>query len=82
MKNKSGLHPYDAALFYILVEREGKLWPPRGVHTVSGWFGTRLVAHAFGKTPTDVARDIIDRALKLEEGEHGHERQRHDPDAA
>jgi hypothetical protein len=81
MKNKSGIPPYDGAIFYILVEREGKLWPPRDIASVAGWFATRLIAHAFGKPPRDVARDIIERAQILEEGRHGKHRQWFDPAA-
>ena len=83
MKNKSGIPPYDAGVFFILRGNDGKHWPIRDVGTVSGYRTTRMLAHMFGKTVREVAKDIVDRALKLEEGEHGQRQwQRHDPDAA
>jgi len=36
MKNKSGIPPYDAGVFFILYGNDGKHWPPRDVGTVSG----------------------------------------------
>jgi hypothetical protein len=82
MRAKSGLHPYDAGLFYILSARDGKHWPPHSVEAVSGWRMTRMLAHMFNKRSREVARDVIDLWTKLEEGEHGHERQQqHDPAA-
>jgi hypothetical protein len=74
MRNKSGLPPYDAGIFFILHVRNGKLWPPREVGTVKAWKVTQMLAHMYGKTNTEVARDIIDRAQLLEEGEHGRQR--------
>lgn len=71
MRAKSGLPPYDAGIFYILSLREGKLWPPRSVQNVGGWLVTRMLAHMYGKPVREVARDIIDRALKLEDGDNG-----------
>ena len=81
MKNKSGIPPYDAGVFFILYGNDGKHWPLRDVGTVSGYRTTRMLAHMFGKTVREVARDIIDRAQKME-GDHGEQWQRHDPDAA
>lgn len=77
MTAKSGLPPYDAGIFFILQIGNGKLWPPREVGTVCAWRMTRLLAHMYGKPVRDVARDIIERAQILEEGEHG--RQRNQP---
>jgi len=34
MKNKSGIPPYDAGVFFILYGNDGKHWPPRDVGTV------------------------------------------------
>ena len=80
MTAKSGLPPYDAGVFFILQIGNGKLWPPRDVGTVCAWRMTRMLAHMYGKPVRDVARDIINRAQILEEGEHEFERQRqHDP---
>jgi len=81
MRNKSGIPPYDAGIFFILQIRNGKFWPPRETGTVSAWKTTQMLAHMFGKTVREVARDIIDRAQKME-GEHGVEWQRDHPDAA
>jgi len=81
MKNKSGIPPYDAGVFFILYGNDGKHWPPRDVGTVAGYRTTRMLAHMFGKTVREVARDIIDRAQKME-GEHGEQWQRDHPDAA
>lgn len=76
MRAKSGLPPYDAGIFFILSLREGKLWPPRSVQNVGGWLVTRMLAHMYGKPVREVARDIIDRALKLEDGDNGEQWQR------
>jgi hypothetical protein len=78
MRNKSGLPPYDAGVFFILQSREGKLWPPRSVGNVGGWLVTRMLAHMYGKSVREVARDIIDRALKMEDGDNGEQWQRRD----
>lgn len=73
----SGLHAYDAGVFFILRRNGGKRWPPRDVAKVSGWQMTRMLAHQFDKPVAEVARDIIERALALEEGSHGNQR-KHD----
>jgi hypothetical protein len=79
MRNKSGLPPYDAGVFFIIAGSGGKHWPLRDVGNVAGYRTTKMLAHMFGKSNREVARDIIDRSLKLEEGEHG-EWQRDDPE--
>jgi hypothetical protein len=83
MRTKSGLHPYDAGLFFIL-RGCGKQWPLRSVEQVSGWTVTRMLAHQFDKPVREVAREIIERSQLLEDGEHGQQRQqqRDHPDAA
>ena len=81
MKNKSGIPPYDAGVFFILRIHNGKFWPPREVGTVSAWKTTQMLAYMYGKNVREVARDIIDRAQKME-GDHGEQRQRDHPDAA
>jgi len=81
MRTKSGLHPYDVGNFFVL-RGCGKQWPLRDVAQVSGWTVTRMLAHMFDKRVTDVAKEIIDLQIVLEEGEHGHERQRNHPDDA
>jgi len=68
MRNKSGIPPYDAGVFFILSGSGGKHWPLRDVGTVSGYRTTKMLAHMFGKPIRDVARDIIDRAIKMEDG--------------
>lgn len=79
MRTKSGLYPYDAGLFFIL-RGCGKKWPLRNVAQVSGWTVTRMLAHMFDKRVTDVAKEVIDLQVKLEEGEHG-KRERNQPGA-
>jgi len=82
MKTKSGIPAYDAGLFFILRGNDGKHWPPRSVQAVSAWRMTRMLAYQFNMPVRAVARDVIDLAQTLEEGEHEHERQRqHDPAA-
>ena len=68
MRTKSGLHPYDAGLLFIL-RGCGKKWPLRNITQVAGWTVTRLLAHAFDKRVGDVAREIIDLQIKLEDGD-------------
>ena len=81
MRTKSGLHPYDVGIFFIL-RGCGKQWPLRSVAQVSGWTVTRMLAHMFDKRVTDVAKEIIDLQITLEDGEYGHERKPPEPDAA
>ena len=81
MTTKSGLHPYEVGKFFIL-RGCGKQWPLRDVAQVSGWTVTRMLAHMFDKRVTDVAKEIIDLQITLEDGEHGHERKPPEPDAA
>jgi len=82
MRNKAGIPPYDAGLFFILRGNDGKHWPPRSVQAVSGWRMTKMLAYQFKKPVRTVARDVIDLAQKLEEGEHGGQWQWDDTDAA
>jgi hypothetical protein len=82
MRNKSGIPPYDAGVFFIINGNGGKHWPLRDVGTVSGYRTTKMLAHMFGKSNREVARDIIDRATILEEGEHGERQRKHNPGAA
>jgi hypothetical protein len=79
MTSKSGLPPYDAGIYFILQVRNGKLWPPRRMETVRQWKTTQMLAFMYGKTNTEVAAEIIDTALRLEEGEYGYQqrKQRH-----
>ena len=81
MRTKSGLHPYDLGLFFIL-RGCGKKWPLRSVAQVSGWTVTRMLPHMFDKPVHEVAREVIARAELLEEGEYSHERKAPEPDAA
>lgn len=84
MRSNGGLPPYEAGLYFILQVRNGKLWPPREVGTVRAWKTTQMLAFMFGKSTTEVARDVINTALTLEEGEHGYQqrKQRHSSDDA
>jgi hypothetical protein len=83
VRNKSGIPPYDAGVFFILAGNGGKHWPLRDIGNVAGFRTTKMLAHMYGKSAREVARDIIDRAQKLEEGEYGEQqRQRNHPDTA
>jgi hypothetical protein len=71
MKNKSGIPAYDDGLFFILRGNDGKHWPPRSVQAVRNWRMTKMLAYQFKKPVSVVARDVMDLAQILEEGEHG-----------
>lgn len=77
-QTKSGLHPYRAALFFILREKRDGHWPgPKSndavragdVGHVSGWYVVRCLAAMFDKSSRAVARDLIDTYRALEDGE-------------
>jgi hypothetical protein len=77
MQSKSGLHPYRAALFFILREKRDGHWSgPKtndavsagDVGRVAGSYVVRCIAEAFGKTNREVARDLIDTYRALEDG--------------
>lgn len=77
VQSKSGLHPYRAALFFILREIRNKHHTSRKARAtvvagdyqaISNWPMVRLVAHSFGKMGTDVARDLIETERALEDG--------------
>jgi hypothetical protein len=58
---------YDKALRSIMRHRgRNGGWPPRDLAQVCGWQMVQIVADIFGKTPRDVAQDLIDR---FEQGE-------------
>jgi hypothetical protein len=63
---------YAAGLFWILRERRSSHggWPPRDVNTVSGWTIVRFLADLTGRSPREVAVDLIDHSkqLDLEDG--------------
>ena len=73
---------YDKGIFFIL-RMSGKHWPMRDTRQVSGWQLTRMLAHQYDKQPWEVAREVIERAELLEEGDpYDYQRQRqHDPAA-
>ena len=79
MTAKSGLPAYEAGLFFILRGNDGKHWPPRSVQAVRNWRMTKTLANQFKKPVSVVARDVMDLAQLLEDGEHG-ERQRYQSD--
>jgi hypothetical protein len=75
MQTKSGLHPYRAALFFILRESE-KAGPRSRAAVVTGDIDevsqrqtVRMLAAMFDKTNRAVARDLIDTYRALEDGQ-------------
>jgi hypothetical protein len=64
---------YEAGLYWILREHGGPNggWPPRDVSKVAGWACIRLLAHLTGRSPREVASDVIDHSIALEEESHG-----------
>jgi hypothetical protein len=75
MLSKSGLHPYRAALFFILRESE-KAGPRSRAAVVSGDIAevskrqtVRMLAAMFDKSGRAVARDLIDTYRAIEDGE-------------
>jgi hypothetical protein len=75
MQTKSGLHPYRAALFFILRESE-KAGPKSRAAVVAGDIDevsqrqtVRMLATMFDKTNKAVARDLIDTYRALEDGQ-------------
>lgn len=78
MQSKGGLHPYRAALFFILREQHNGHRTSRkqraamqsgNVDNISDWQMVRLIAHSFGKSGREVARDLVDEYLTLEQGQ-------------
>jgi hypothetical protein len=61
---------YEAGLYWIIRERAGSHggWPPRDVNRVSGWSVVRMLADLTGRSPRDVAIDIIEHANIMERG--------------
>ena len=82
MSGKSGVPAYEAGLFFILRGNDGKHWPPRSVQAVRNWRMTKMLAYQFKRPVSAVARDVMDLAQILEEGEHGQRQRQHNPDAA
>jgi hypothetical protein len=59
---------YEAGLFWIIRERAGSGgWPPRDVSKVSGWIVVRMLAAITGRTPREVALDVIEHSKMMEE---------------
>lgn len=76
MQSKSGLHPYHAALFFILREQRNGSRPSRqqraavelgDIDSICQWPIVRCLAHAFGKSNRQVARDLVDTDRALED---------------
>lgn len=76
MQSKSGLHPYHAALFFILREQRNGSRPSRqqraavetgNINLICQWPMVRCIAHAFGKSNRQVARDLVDTDRALED---------------
>src|SRR5262245_14021756 len=75
MQSRSGLHPYRAALFFILRESE-RAGPRSRAAVVAGDIGevssrqtVRMLAAMFDKSNRQVARDLIDTYRAIEHGE-------------
>jgi len=75
MQTKSGLHPYRAALFFILRESE-KAGPKSRAAVVTGDVAevsqrqtVRMLAAMFDKSNHAVARDLINTYRALEDGD-------------
>jgi hypothetical protein len=59
---------YHLGLFWILRERAGSGgWPPREIDKVSGWTVVRMLAHLSGRTPREVAADVIEHSIVMGE---------------
>jgi hypothetical protein len=74
LQTKSGLHPYRAALFFILRESE-KAGPKSraavvagDIREISGRQTVRMLAHMFDKSNREVARDLINTFRAIEDG--------------
>jgi hypothetical protein len=57
---------YEIGLYWILRERPRGGWPPREINKVSGWTVVRMLADLTGRTPREVASDLIEHSLHLE----------------
>jgi hypothetical protein len=77
MQSKSGLHPYRAGLFFILLEQRNPHRSSRkaraallsdDIGAIANWPGVRMLAHQFDKTARAVARDLADTYRALEDG--------------
>jgi hypothetical protein len=67
---KTSMHQnhYLLGLFWILRERAGSGgWPPRDIDKVSGWLVVRMLAYISGRSPRQVAADLIEHATVMEE---------------
>ena len=52
---------YNAGLYWILREHTNGGWPPRDAAKVGGWAVVRMLARMCGKSPREVAIDLIER---------------------
>jgi hypothetical protein len=77
MQSKSGLHPYRAGLFFILLEQRHPHRTSRqaraallsdNIAAIADWPMVRMLAHQFDKTARAVARDLADTYRALEDG--------------
>ena len=78
MRSKSGLHPYRAGLFFILLEQRNEHRTSRAaraallsdnVGAIADWPTVRMLAHQFDKTARAVARDLADTYRAMEDGQ-------------
>ena len=58
---------YLHSIYWLLRQRVGGGWPPRDVGKVSGWMVVRMLAHQSGRSPRDVAADLVEQSLKFDE---------------
>jgi hypothetical protein len=57
---------YEAALYWLIRERGGGGgWPPRDINKVSGWITIRMIADLCGRTPREVAADLIEQSMLI-----------------
>lgn len=57
---------YLHSVFWILRQRAGGGgWPPRDVVKVSGWTVVQMLAHQAGRTPRQVAADVIEHSMVM-----------------
>jgi hypothetical protein len=56
---------YNAGLHWIMHEHTNGGWPPRDAVKVCGWAVVRLLAQICGKSPREVANELIERSTAM-----------------
>jgi hypothetical protein len=78
MRSRDGVHPYRAALFWLLRQRKSGAWSgpksadmvrAQNLRAIARWDTVRMLAHAFDKSELQVARDLVDTYCALEDGQ-------------